>query len=282
MTTKLRSAFISDTHLGTPNCRADYLLDFLRQLRCDRLYLVGDIVDLESLAKRSYWPASHAAVLGELLAIAARGTQVIYIPGNHDAPLRGLAGQTISGIEVRLWAEHLAADGRRYRVSHGDEFDPDQIGKRWLLWVGDHAQSLLCLANRAFNRVRRGLDLAYLPLTIVAKSRIGAALDYIHQYERRVSACARELGYDGHICGHIHYGAIRTLDGTLYLNDGDWVEHCTALVEHDDGSMELLHWSEHCTALARASGMQVSTAIPERLALASLSAPRITVLRTAA
>jgi len=245
-----RSVFISDVHLGTQDCRADYLLDFLRQLRCQTLYLVGDIIDLEALARRSYWPASHAAVLAELLALPTRGIRVIYIPGNHDAPLRGLVGQTISGIELKLHAEHIAADGRRYRVSHGDEFDPEQVGKRWLLWVGEHGQRLLCWMNRSLNRVRRGLALPYLPLTIIIKSRIAAALAYIRDYEQRVAALAAELGYDGHICGHIHFGAIRQIDGVLYLNDGDWVEHCTALTEDVDGRMQLLHWSEQCAALA--------------------------------
>jgi UDP-2,3-diacylglucosamine pyrophosphatase LpxH len=273
--THYRSVFISDVHLGTPDCRAEYLLDCLRQLRCETLYLVGDIIDLEALARRSYWPGSHAAVLGELFGLPARGTRVVYIPGNHDAPLRGLVGQTISGIEVKLHAEHTGADGRRYRISHGDEFDPEQVGKRWLLWVGEHGQRLLCWLNRGFNRVRRGLSLPYLPLTIIAKSRIAGALAYIRQYEQRVAALAAEQGYDGHICGRIHYGTIRQLEGVLYLNDGDWVEHCTALTEHPDGRMELLHWSDQRSALATADAQRVHSALPEKLALASLSPQRL-------
>ena len=270
---RCRTAFLSDVHLGTPDCRADYLLGFLRALRCETLYLVGDIVDLEALARRAYWPSSHAAVIGQLLGMAAGGTRVVYIPGNHDAPLRGLAGQTISGIEVKLHAEHLGADGRRYRVSHGDEFDPEHIGKSWLVWVGDHAHRLLCWLSRGVNRVRRGLALPYLPLSIAAKSRIGAALAYIRQYEQRVMACASEGGYDGHVCGHIHYGALHEREGVLYLNDGDWVEHCTAITEGEDGSLSLLHWSERSTTLAN---------IPPRDVMQAGLAPSAMVARAAA
>jgi UDP-2,3-diacylglucosamine pyrophosphatase LpxH len=260
-------------HLGTPDCRADYLLGFLRALRCETLYLVGDIVDLEALARRAYWPASHAAVIGQLLGMAASGTRVVYIPGNHDAPLRGLAGQTISGIEVKLHAEHVGADGRRYRVSHGDEFDPEHIGKSWLVWVGDHAHRLLCWLSRGVNRVRRGLALPYLPLSIAAKSRIGAALAYIRQYEQRVVSCAAELGYDGHVCGHIHYGTLHEREGVLYLNDGDWVEHCTAITEGEDGGMTLLHWSEQAQVLGH---------LPPREHLLALDRIRAMPLRQAA
>ena len=213
-----RSVFISDIHLGTPECRVNYLLSFLRQLQCEQLYLVGDVIDFEAMEKRHYWPAEHTQVVLEVLALARRGVKVTYIPGNHDCNLRNLAGQSIAGVEIKLWCEHVAADGRRYRVSHGDEFDPEAIGKRWLLWVGEHAQRWLSVANRAFNRLRRGLSLPYLPLSIIAKSRVSAALHYIRQYQQRVALHARDEGYDGHICGHIHFGHVQSYDGVLYLN----------------------------------------------------------------
>jgi len=277
-----RSIFISDVHLGSPDCRADYLLDFLRSTRCQTLYLVGDIVDLEALSRRSYWPTSHAAVLAELLAIAAGGTRVIYLPGNHDAAMRGLAGQRIGGIEVQLRAEHTGADGRRYRVSHGDEFDPGMIGKRWLTWVGERGHRLLCWLNRSVNGVRQRLQLPYLPLSIITKSRLSGALDYIRGFEAQVAASAVEGGFDGHICGHIHFGGVRQIDGVLYLNDGDWVEHCTALTEDASGTMELLHWCEHRTRLARASSELLLPSSTAALAFGSLSPERLTALRPAA
>jgi UDP-2,3-diacylglucosamine pyrophosphatase LpxH len=250
---RFRSIFLSDVHLGTPDCKAEYLLDFLRSTRSQFLYLVGDIIDLEALARRAYWRPLHGAILGELVRKAEQGTRVIYIPGNHDASLRGLAGQRIGAIEVRLDAIHRGADGRRYRVSHGDEFDPEGIGKTALIRVGDVALRLVCRLNRGLNALRRPFALPYLPLSIITKSRIGRALAYIRDFESRVARAAREHDVDGHICGHIHFGGIREIDGRLYLNDGDWVEHCTALTEDEHGTMELLHWSERRAALARAS-----------------------------
>lgn len=269
-----RAVFISDVHLGTPDCRAEQLLSFLHQLQTDTLYLVGDIVDLESLAVRAYWPASHAAVVGAILELAARGTKVIYLPGNHDAPLRGLIGQTISDIDVRRFAVHQGLDGRRYRVSHGDEYDPERLGKDWLVWIGEHARRLVCWMSRGLNRVRRQLGLPYLPLPIVAKSRIQAAIDYIQEYEQRVVDAAREQGFDGHICGHIHFGAIRDVAGVRYMNDGDWVEHCTALSEDAEGQWSLLHWTERATALATADTAGVYALLPSRLPLNSLEVAR--------
>lgn len=247
---EFRSLFLSDVHLGTPDCQADYLLDFLRRTRSEFLYLVGDIIDLEALAQRAYWPAAHARVVAEIVAIAARGTRVVYIPGNHDAALRGLCGAVVAGIELRLRAEHVAADGRRYRVSHGDEFDPTHAGRSWLTWIGEHSHRGLRWCNRSLARARRSLGLPYLPLSIITKTHLAAAMAFIAGFEERVAADCARAGYDGHVCGHIHYGCIRQRAGTLYLNDGDWVEHCTALVEDTQGAMHLLHWSERPEWLA--------------------------------
>lgn len=268
---RCRSVFISDVHLGTPDCKAAYLLDFLRRLRCEQLYLVGDIVDLEALARRPWWHADHGAVLAELLDLAARGTRVVYLPGNHDAPLRGLAGQRFGGIEIALDAVHVGADGRRYRVSHGDEYDPEHLGRAWMLQLGEAMRRALCWTNRRFNALRQRFGLPYLPLSIVVKSHVGKALAYIRAFEARVAAAARAGGYDGHICGHIHFGHVRTIDGVLYLNDGDWVEHCTALVEDATGAMELMHWSEQQAALGRASRELVLPSPAAALAFAPLA-----------
>jgi UDP-2,3-diacylglucosamine pyrophosphatase LpxH len=248
-----RAAFISDVHLGTPDCKAGYLLDFLKSLDCRQLYLVGDIVDLEALARRQWWHPEHSAVIAEIVGMAARGVEVIYLPGNHDYQMRGLAGSTVAGIRVELDAVHEGADGRRYRVSHGDEYDPERIGRTWINWLGDTLHRFICWANRRVHAVRKRLELPYMPLSIILKSHVGAALTYIRDYEQRVASDARERGFDGHICGHIHFGHIRSVEGVLYMNDGDWVEHCTALVEDLGGAMELIHWTEQCTPLGRAS-----------------------------
>jgi len=244
-----RSVFVSDVHLGLPNCQAAYLLDFLRSIECEHLYLVGDIIDFENLLKRPWWHAEHGEVLAEIFAMTARGIRVTYIPGNHDALLRPFAGQCFSGVEIRLDAVHVAADGRRYRVSHGDEHDSASAAPAWLLRVGDVLQGFICGANRHCNALLRRLGMRYFPLSILIKRRIGTAWRFIRAFESRVADAARDAGYDGHICGHIHYGQIREADGVLYVNDGDWVEHCTALVEHHDGALELLHWTERPRSL---------------------------------
>jgi UDP-2,3-diacylglucosamine pyrophosphatase LpxH len=246
-----RSVFVSDVHLGYADCQAEYLLDFLRSLRCERLYLVGDIIDFENMSLRPYWHASHSAVIAEILAIAARGTRVTYIPGNHDALLRNFAGQRFAGVEIALDALHVGADGRRYRVSHGDEFDAESDAPAWLLKLGDVLQGFVCAMNRRCNALRRRFGLRYQPLSILLKTRIGAAWRFISDFEKRVAASARSKGLDGHICGHIHYARMQDHDGVLYINDGDWVEHCTGLVEHHDGTLELLHWTEQQLTLAR-------------------------------
>jgi UDP-2,3-diacylglucosamine pyrophosphatase LpxH len=266
-----RSAFVSDVHLGTPDCKASYLLDFLRQLRCEKLYLVGDIIDLEALAKRPWWHADHGAVIAEVLAMARHGVEVTYIPGNHDAPMRAFAGQDFAGVRIALDAVHEGIDGRRYHVSHGDEFDSEHIGSSWMLQLGEALHRFICWSNRRVHAVRQRMALPYLPLSIIVKSHIGKALAYIRAYEQRVASDARERGFDGHICGHIHFGHLREIGGVLYLNDGDWVEHCTALIEDHTGAMELIHWSEQPAALGRASRELVLPSPAGALALAPLA-----------
>jgi UDP-2,3-diacylglucosamine pyrophosphatase LpxH len=248
-----RSVFVSDVHLGLRDCQAGYLLDFLRSMQCERLYLVGDIIDFENMQKRPWWHADHGEVLAELLAIVARGTRVTYIPGNHDAVLRRFAGQRFAGVDIALDAVHVAADGRRYRVSHGDEHDSASTAPAWLLRLGDVMQGFVCALNRRGNALLRRLGVHYRPLSIMLKSRIGTARRFIRDFETRVAAAARADGFDGHICGHIHYGRIHDHDGVVYINDGDWVEHCTALVEHGDGALELLHWTERTQRLGLAN-----------------------------
>lgn len=247
---EFRSIFISDVHLGTPDCQAGYLLDFLQRTRAQTLYLVGDIVDLEALRNRAHWPASHAHVLAEFFAIAARGTRVLYLPGNHDQPLRSLAGGRLAGLEVHRRVEHIGADGRRYRITHGDEFDNSARAQRWLTWLGVRVHRGLLWCNRSLARVRRRIGLPYLPLSIAAKTRSTTAMNFIRAFERGCVDRLCDEGFDGHICGHIHFGNIRHIDDAIYLNCGDWVEHCTALVEEQDGGMKLLHWTEAVSELA--------------------------------
>ncbi len=238
-----RTAFISDVHLGTPGCQAELLLDFLDHLHCTSLYLVGDIVDLEALERRPWWHASHSAVLSRLRRLASDGTRLIYIPGNHDAPMRALAGLSIGDwLSIEHEAIHLAADGRRYRVSHGDEFDDERLDSDWRLVLGERLHRILCLGHRLANRLRRRLGRGYRPYTVEIKPRIPAVRRYIEHYAARVAADTAARGLDGHIGGHIHLGQVAMQGRVSLLNDGDWVEHCTALLEDHEGRFELRPW----------------------------------------
>ena len=239
-----RTIWISDTHLGTPGCNATMLLDFLRSVECETLYLVGDIVDGWQLKKGWYWPPRHNDVVRCVLKMAKHGTSVIYVPGNHDEAFRDYAGLNFGGVEVVLEAMHLTADGRRLLIVHGDEFDGVVLYARWLAFLGDHAYTLLLRANRVVNAVRRSLGLPYWSLAAELKKRVKNAVQYISRFEQVVAHAAYERGADGVVCGHIHYAEVRQIGEVTYFNDGDWVESCTALVEHRDGRMEILDWAE--------------------------------------
>ncbi|MEC7815591.1 MAG: UDP-2,3-diacylglucosamine diphosphatase [Pseudomonadota bacterium] len=239
-----RSVFISDVHLGTPDCQAEYLLDFLNQVSCQTLYLVGDIIDLIAMQRRACFPPSHQAVVHKLLDLAARGTRVVYVPGNHDDFLRRFCGQTINGVELHYKAVHTTADGRRFMVCHGDQFDQVVRCSPLMLLVGDRAHGFLLKMNRWFNALRRLQGKPYWSLAAWVKSRIGKARTFIRRFELAALTAAEKGHYDGFICGHIHSAGFLRSDDGLYCNDGDWVEHCTALVESNDGRLSLLHWSE--------------------------------------
>ena len=240
-----RTAFLSDLHLGTRECRADFLLDFLQRLQCERLVLVGDVFDLWAMRRRLIWTEQQSAVLDQIFALAATGVEVVYIPGNHDARLRAFAGVEIRGVRIRRSLEHQTVDGRRFLISHGDEFDDEVKHGSWQHWVGDVAYQWLLRSSHWLNRTRNAFGLHYWSLSAWAKTRLGRARDYIGRFQKAAVRCALAQGYDGFICGHIHKAAIEDIDGILYCNTGDWVEHCTALIEDHDGLMHLIHWSDH-------------------------------------
>jgi UDP-2,3-diacylglucosamine pyrophosphatase LpxH len=241
---KFRTIWISDIHLGTKGCNAHLLIDFLDTTDSEVMYLVGDIIDGWRLKKRPYWPASHNDIVWRILKRAKRGTRIIYIPGNHDEMMRQFSGMNFGGVEIARAAFHTTADGRKLMVLHGDEFDTIMLAHRWLAFVGDALYHLLMGANRWVNAVRTRLGLPYWSLSKVAKHKVKNAVEFISAYEEVVARAAAERGVDGVVCGHIHTAEIRELGGVTYYNDGDWVEGCTALVEHFDGRMEILHWPE--------------------------------------
>jgi UDP-2,3-diacylglucosamine pyrophosphatase LpxH len=238
-----RSIFISDVHLGFRGCKAVCLLDFLRHVESDYLYLVGDIVDGWRLEKKWFWPERHGEVLRRLFARAGDGTRVFYLPGNHDEGLRTLIGRTFRGVQVLHEIIHETADGRRLLVTHGDTFDGVVTDMRWLALLGSVAYDLSLVANNALNAVRRRLGLGYWSLSAFLKDRVKAAVKFIDGFERSLAAEARRRRVCGVICGHVHKPEMRTIEGVLYFNAGDWVESCSALVEHLDGRLELVHWA---------------------------------------
>jgi len=241
---KYRSIWISDVHLGFRGCQAEFLLDFLQSTDCKQLYLVGDIVDLWAMKNGIFWPQAHNNVVRALLEKARNGTEVIYVPGNHDDAFRDHIGANFGDVAVRDEVVHTTADGRRFLILHGDKFDRVVQNRRWLAKLGSRLYDLLLGVNHRFNVLRRRLGLPYWSLAAYLKHRVKDAVNYIGDFEQAVADEAKRHDVDGMICGHIHHAEIRDIDGVIYCNCGDWVESCTALVEHHDGSMGLMRWTE--------------------------------------
>jgi len=245
---KFRTIWISDVHLGTKGCNADLLIDFLDTTDSETMYLVGDIIDGWRLKKKFYWPSAHNDIVWRLLKRAKRGTRIVYIPGNHDEMFRQFTGLNFGGIEIRRAAFHDTADGRRLMVLHGDEFDAVMLSHRWLAFVGDWAYSSVMKLNHVVNTARKALGKPYWSLSKAAKHKVKNAVEFISKYEEIVARTAGERGVDGVVCGHIHTAEFREFRHqgrrVEYWNDGDWVEGCNALVEYEDGRMEILNWPE--------------------------------------
>jgi len=238
-----RTLFISDTHLGTRGCKADLLADFLAHNDCETLYLVGDIVDGWRLKRAWFWNEAHSRVIHEILAKAKRGARVVYVPGNHDEVFRDYCGHMLAGIALRFEAIHETADGRRFLVIHGDHFDGIVTYAKWLALLGDWAYTLALQLNDLVNAARRALGQPYWSLSAYLKHRVKNAVEFVSNYEQAIAREARRRGLDGVVCGHIHHAEIKTIGGICYLNDGDWVESCTALAEDACGRMEILRWT---------------------------------------
>ncbi len=250
---RYRTVFVSDIHLGTPGCQADQLLDFLKHHPSDYLYLVGDIIDGWQLRRRWYWPQAHNDVVQKMLRRARKGCQVIFIPGNHDEFARQFFGQQFGGIEVVEEALHLTADGRKLWVIHGDYFDGVIQHAKWLAHVGDNAYEIALKLNRYLNNLRGRLGFPYWSLSQYLKLKVKSALNYVTSFEEAVAHEARRRGHQGVVCGHIHRAEMREINGTLYCNDGDWVESRSALVEHMDGRLELIFWQPDFENQSRAA-----------------------------
>jgi UDP-2,3-diacylglucosamine pyrophosphatase LpxH len=239
-----RSIFISDTHLGTPGCQAGALLEFLRRTESDYLYLVGDIVDGWQLKRRWFWQQSHNDILQKILRKARKGTCVTYVPGNHDEAARHYLDLDFGGIAIRSEAVHVTATGRRLLVTHGDFFDGVVQCAKWLALLGDALYTFTLKLNQHFNALRARIGLPYWSLSQFLKHKVKNAVSYVTAFEDAIAREARDRGFDGVVCGHIHKAEIREIGGTLYCNYGDWVESLTALVEHCDGTLAILRFTD--------------------------------------
>ena len=246
----LRTVFISDLHLGTPGCQALALLEFLKDVDCHTLYLVGDIIDGWQLRRRWYWPQAHNDVVQKILRKARKGTRVIFVPGNHDEFARRYVTHSFGGVEVMEECIHVTADGKRLWITHGDLFDGVIQCAKWLAYLGDNLYEFTLKLNRHLNSLRARMGLPYWSLSAYLKGKVKTALNYVTDFEVAVANEARRRGHHGVVCGHIHRAEMRDIDGVLYCNDGDWVESRSALVEHFDGRLELVYWQpvQHGTA----------------------------------
>ncbi len=248
-----RTIFLSDLHLGTRGCQAELILDFLRHNDAATFYLVGDILDGWRMKASFYWPQSHNDVVQKLLRKVRRGARMVFVPGNHDEFARQFVGLTFGGIEIARNAQYEAADGRRYLVMHGDEFDVVVRHSKWLAFLGDWAYDFAIFLNTHFNVLRRKLGFPYWSFSAWAKLKVKNAVNFIGSFEKALAEEARKRGVDGVICGHIHHPTIRDIEGVTYVNTGDFVESCSYVVEHDDGRLEVMRWSRPRALLPQAA-----------------------------
>jgi UDP-2,3-diacylglucosamine pyrophosphatase LpxH len=242
-----RSIFVSDVHLGTKDCKAAQLNNFLKHNSCDTLYLVGDIIDAWKIQQNKWrWKQSHTNVVRRVLGHAKRGTRVVFIAGNHDEFLRPMIpyGFSFGLVEIHNQIEHIGADGKRYLVVHGDLFDGITRLAPWIAFLGDKAYDFVLELNNKFNWIRRRMGFGYFSLSKFLKHKVKKAVDFIFKFEENLAAYCKKRGFDGVICGHIHHAEIKEINGVAYMNDGDWVESCTALVEHWNGRWEIITWTQ--------------------------------------
>jgi len=250
----VRALFLSDIHLGSRACRAEQLLSLLKDYDPDYVFLIGDIIDFWAMSRSVYWPAPHNTVVQKILRKARHRSKIYLIPGNHDEALREYVGSSFGDIKVVADYIHTAADGKRYMLLHGDEYDQVTHYHRWVSVLGDVSYTGLVHLNRLLSLIRRKLGVSgHWSLADYAKRNVLRAVSFIGDFENSVVRNVKRLGFDGVICGHIHTPAIKRIDGITYINCGDWVDSCTAIVEHYDGHMQLVRWMHPVAAAAPAA-----------------------------
>lgn len=245
-----RAVFLSDVHLGCKDCQADYLLNFLEQCQAEKIYLLGDIIDLWAMKQQVSWSISQNKVVRCLLKKAEQGVEIIYVPGNHDEALRLYTGKVFGNISIQLRSSHTTLQGKKLLLLHGDEFDKEIKFGKLHSWLGDTLYDLLLFMNRWYNRFRRLRGNRYFSLAAYIKSKVPGARKAIARYREAAINKARRAGYDGVVCGHIHHPELTIEQGIIYCNDGDWIDSCTALTEQHDGTLALYHWTEHREKIA--------------------------------
>jgi UDP-2,3-diacylglucosamine pyrophosphatase LpxH len=270
ITLDFRTVWISDIHLGTKDCKAKELLEFIKHCRAKKIYLVGDIIDGWALKKRWFWPQEHNDVIQKLLRQARKGTEVIFIPGNHDEFARQFCGLNFGGIQVKHDDVHVTADGKKLWVTHGDLYDNIMQYARWIAFIGDRAYTFALWLNRAFNRIRLKLNYPYWSLSQYLKHKVKAAVSCITAFEDLLIREAKIKQCDGVVCGHIHKAELRIIDHITYANDGDWVESMTALIENHDGSLQIIDWNE-VGLINVLTEKETLTSIPSREEIKELS-----------
>jgi UDP-2,3-diacylglucosamine pyrophosphatase LpxH len=258
---RYRTLFLSDIHLGTRGCQAELLLDFLRHHDAEMIYLVGDVVDGWRLKRAWYWPQSHNDVVQKILRKGRKGSRIVYLPGNHDEFMRDYLGSQFGVVEVVDQILHETADGRRFLIIHGDQFDVVVRHAKWLAYLGDGAYTLALNANTVLNLVRRRLGFHYWSLSAWAKLKVKNAVSFIGAFEQALTGEAQRQGADGVICGHIHHATIHDRFGLTYVNTGDWVESCTAVAEDHDGRFQIIAWTRPMAPRSAATALTPADAV---------------------
>ncbi|MCD4757768.1 MAG: UDP-2,3-diacylglucosamine diphosphatase [Arcobacteraceae bacterium] len=243
---KYKSIFISDVHLGTKFSQADLLLNFLKNTESENLFLVGDIIDGWAIRRKFKWYQSHSNVVQRILKIAKKGTKVHFITGNHDEFIRPFVPLILGdSLEVTNEMTYKALDGKKYLITHGDFFDMVTMTKKWLAVLGDYGYDLILHLNLVLMKVFKLFKIkTKWSLSKFVKDNVKKSVSFINDYENILSTYAKKNNYDGVICGHIHKAEIRTINDIHYINCGDWVESCSAIVETFDGKWEMIYWSK--------------------------------------
>ena len=243
-----RTIWISDLHIGSTQCQSDVLLDFLKYNDSEKLYLVGDIIDFWSLSKKMYWTTDHNTIIQKILRKARQGTEIIYIPGNHDENIRDYENYVFGDIVVKVSDVHTTAAGKRFLIVHGDEYDAVARHHKWLAKIGSVGYDWLIALNRFWRVFRRLFGIqSQFSLAAYIKFKVKNAVQFISDYEETIVHTLRNENLDGVICGHIHHAEIKQIDNFLYVNTGDFVESCTAIVEHHNGKLELIKWKKQAS-----------------------------------